>query len=159
MEGTTPDKLLSIYLNDHLGGSTMGVELARRSAQNNGGTSLGELLEQLTAEIVEDRVALRRLMERLAVRPNGIKVALAWAAEKGGRLKLNGRLGGYSPLSRVIELEGLQLGITGKREMWKALSRSLGTVPGFDFEELAARAERQLRDLEPHHREAAELAF
>jgi hypothetical protein len=43
--------------------------------------------------------------------------------------------------------------------MWKALSRALGTVPGFDFEKLAGRAELQLRDLEPHHREAARLAF
>jgi hypothetical protein len=31
-------KLLSIYLNDHLAGSTSGIELAKRSAANNRGT-------------------------------------------------------------------------------------------------------------------------
>ena len=35
------------------------------------------------------------------------KNAGAWALEKVGRLKLNGELTSYSPLSRVVELEGL----------------------------------------------------
>jgi hypothetical protein len=159
MSEPSPDKLLSIYLNDHLAGSTLGVDLVKRSARSNRGTPLGDLLKRLTAEIVEDRATLERLMDRFEARPDRIKVAGAWAAEKAGRLKLNGRLMGYSPLSRVVELENLHLGITGKRDMWKALSRALGIVPGFDFEELAGRAERQLRDLEPHHREAAAQAF
>jgi len=66
-------------------------------------------------------------MERLAVRRNTAEIAGAWAAEKLGRLKLNGRLRGYSPLSRLLELEMLHIGITGKLELWQALQRTLGS--------------------------------
>jgi len=152
-------KLLSIYMNDHLAGSAVGVELVQRVAASNRGTPLGDLLERLTMEIKEDRRALERLMEVVGAGQDRVKVTGAWAAEKVGRLKLNGQLRGYSPLSRLEELEGLRLGITGKGEMWKALSGALGAVAGFDFDELAARADRQARELEPHHREAAEQAF
>ena len=38
------DKLLSIYLNDHLAGATIGVELARRIRARNRGTPLGDYL-------------------------------------------------------------------------------------------------------------------
>ena len=159
MSEPSSDKLLSIYLNDHLAGSTVGVELVQRAAGSNRGSPLGEFLERLSAEIVEDRATLERLMEHVGASRDRLKVAGAWAAEKAGRLKLNGRVVGYSPLSRLVELESLQLGITGKRDMWRALPRALGAVAGFDFEELAARADRQLRDLEPHHREAAAQAL
>ena len=33
------------------------------------------------------------------------KDGAAWVAEKLGRLKTNGQLTGYSPLSRLVELE------------------------------------------------------
>ena len=39
---------------------------------------------------------------------------MAWSAEKFGRLKLNGQLSGYSPLSRLEELEILALVAEGK---------------------------------------------
>ena len=51
---------------------------------------------------------------------------MGWTGEKLGRLKLNGQLLGYSPLSRLIELEGLMLGIAGKLAMWIALSSRSG---------------------------------
>ena len=58
-------KLLSIYLNDHLAGSTIGVALARRACAKNRGTPLGDHLERLTSEIESDRETL----ERLAAQP------------------------------------------------------------------------------------------
>jgi hypothetical protein len=112
---------LAIYLNDHLAGPTGGVELARRARSSNRGTKWGEALEGICAEVEADRTTLEEVMERLAVRRNTAKVAGAWAAEKLGRLKLNGRLRGYSPLSRLLELEMLHIGITGKLELWQAL--------------------------------------
>ena len=57
-------------------------------------------------------------MTTLGVGPDRFKVAGAWAGEKAGRLKLNGHLTSYSPQSRVIELEGLVVGVTGKRCLW-----------------------------------------
>src|SRR3954471_13184248 len=107
--------LLAIYLNDHLAGAPAGLELVRRARGTNAGTPLGDFLAGLAVEIEEDRNSLERIMERLGVGKDRLKVAAAWTAEKGGRLKLNGRLTGYSPLSRLVEVEGLMIGVWGKR--------------------------------------------
>ena len=64
---------------------------------------------------------LQGIMEDLGFGGDRLKNAGAWALEKAGRLKLNGELTGYSPLSRVVELEGLLTGITGKWGLWVAL--------------------------------------
>ena len=42
-------KLLGIYLNDHLAGSTVGVELAKRAMASNEGTHYGEVLTAMAA--------------------------------------------------------------------------------------------------------------
>jgi hypothetical protein len=152
--------LLAIYLNDHLAGATAGLELVRRARGSNQGTPLGEYLDRLTAEIDEDRDMLIEAMNRLDVRRDPIKVAAGWSGEKLGRLKLNGQLTGYSPLSRVVELEGLHIGITGKLELWRTLQRtSERRLRTIDLEALIKRAEAQRRGLAPHRRTAVEEAF
>jgi hypothetical protein len=152
-------RLLAIYLNDHLAGATIGAELALRAARENTGSGLGDFLgEVLLPEIREDRQTLERLMGRLGIERSRPKVAAAWAAEKVGRLKLNGELTRYSPLSRLLELEGLTAGIEGKRALWLALEAtvdSVGAVEGFDFPALAERAESQRKRLETHRLAAA----
>lgn len=155
-------KLLAIYLNDHLAGSVAGVELAKRSLRSNRGTKLGMYLENLVPELEEDRGALRAVMQQLAVRPSRVKPALGLVAERVGRLKLNGQVTGYSPLSRVLELEGLAMGIQGKLSLWRNLRDTAGVasrLEGIDLNELAARAERQQAGVEPHRVEAARRAF
>jgi len=54
------NRLLATYLNDHLAGATVGVELARRVASSNRDTSYGATLAELAREIEEDRETLRR---------------------------------------------------------------------------------------------------
>jgi hypothetical protein len=155
------DDRLSIYLNDHLAGSTVGVELARRIEGSNRSTSYGPVLERLAREIEEDRRTLEDIMERLSVRPDRLKIAFAWGAEKAGRLKLNGELIRYSPLSRLEELEGLSLGVEGKLAMWQTLSDTHADDPRLseiDFEELIKRARSQRRRLEQERRRAAHEA-
>jgi hypothetical protein len=98
-------------------------------------------------------------MARLGVRRDPLKPALGRLGERLGRLKLNGRLHGYSPLSRVVELEGLAMGIAGKLQLWRALERSLDSVPGFDFEQLAERAAGQRERIEQLRLLAAQRAF
>jgi hypothetical protein len=155
-------KLLGIYLNDHLGGSTTGIELVRRACSQNQGTDYGRFLAELTKEIEEDRAALFEIMDRLGIRRDLAKVAGGWVLEKMGRLKLNGQLRGYSPLSRLVELEGLALGVTGKLAGWKALRLIADGEPALDaaaLEGLIERAERQQRSLEEHRLVAARQAF
>ena len=156
-----PNRLLAIYLNDHLAGATLGVELARRlRSSNQGDPEMGGPLGQICEEIEADRETLERLMDRLEVGRDQLKPLLAKAAERLGRLKLNGRLLGYSPLSRVVELEVLSGLVGAKMQLWNALEQSFGeTLGSFDFGELAARADSQGRRLEDLHLAAAARAL
>jgi len=153
-------KLLATYLNDHLAGSTVGVELSRRAASNNEGTELGGFLDRLAAEIDEDCETLRTIMERLDVKKDRVKVAAGWTGEKAGRLKPNNRLFSYSPLSRLIELEGLALGVEGKRSLWQVLAElNEPRLAEFDFERLIERARSQRDELQQRRLAAGLDAF
>jgi hypothetical protein len=150
------DKYLAIYFNDHLGGSTTGLELAKRIRGENEGTELGAFMEGLVEEIAEDRRTLLEFMDLIDADPDRLKVAGGWITEKLGRLKLNGQLIGYSPLSRFVELEALSLGIEGKRVLWVALLETQAERFGAErLRELVIRAERQREALEEHRRRAA----
>jgi hypothetical protein len=157
--GLGADSYLATYLNDHLAGSMVGVELARRAAANNRSTPLGRALVQLAQDIEEDRSALEDVMRRLEVGKDRLKLAASWGAEKLGRLKLNGELLSYSPLSRLEELEMILLGVEGKLALWRALRHRLGDDPrlrGVDLEGLIQRAQSQARRLERHRLRATE---
>jgi hypothetical protein len=153
---------LATYLNDHLGGSVTGLQLARRTLRANRGNEYGVVLEDIVRQIEEDVDSLEAVMDRLGVKPDRVKGAVGWTAEKFGRLKLNGQLLGYSPLSRLIELEGLMLGITGKVALWIALSSVLANDPrleGIDLEQLTRRAREQRQTVERLRRKAARQAL
>jgi hypothetical protein len=146
-----PTGHLDVYLNDHLAGATGGIELCRRALRENAGTDLGAFLERLLAEIVEDRRALEEVTSRLGADRSPFKPAAAWALEKAGRLKPNGQLRGYSPLSRLIELETLQTGVGAKRSLWQALRAAFPEDPRlqeFSLDALIERADRQLAGIE-----------
>jgi hypothetical protein len=156
------DRLLEIYLADHLAAATAGVALARRAARNNDGSQLGDFLRQLEVQIEADERTLRRVVAQCGFEPSKTKEAVAWAGEKLGRLKLNGQLRGYSPLSRMLELEALVVGITGKLALWQSL-RQLPDIDrrlhGIDLEQLVDRARQQRQKVEEHRIEAARTAF
>ena len=156
-------KYLPIYLNDHFAGSTAGVELAKRAAKNNrDNAEFGPALSRLAGEIDEDRAALRRIMARLEVSENRIKAALFWAGEKAGRLKLNGEILEFSPLSRLVEVDGLISGVSGKLSLWRVLLDIQSAEPRLDeaqLTELANRAEDQLTRLHTLRGAAARIAF
>lgn len=149
---------LAIYLNDHLAGSTVARELVRRAAASNRGSDYGQFLDRLAGEIDQDRDTLLAIMRALRVPVSQLKVLGGWGAEKIGRLKLNGRLLGYSPLSRLVELEALALGVRGKLALWRALELIAPEQPElqrFDLAYLIGRAEEQLEQLESHRLRAA----
>jgi len=151
---------LQTYIQDHHAGSVVGVQLARRAARSNEGTEYGDELALLADEIAADQDALEELMEAEGVKPNPVKDGVAWTAEKLGRLKPNNQLTGYSPLSRVVELEGLTLGITGKLGMWAALREVLGDRhAGTDFARLETRAKDQQQRVDVLRRRACAEAF
>ena len=152
--------LLGIYLNDHRGGSAGGVALARRSQSNNQGSPLGDELAVIVRALEHDAATLSAIAARLSVPDDPIKRAFARAGELVGRLKTNGRLTAYSPLSRLLELEMLLAGIDAKRSLWRSLNTlAIGELSDFDFEELEQRATTQRTRLIPFHTQAARDAL
>lgn len=155
-------ELLRIYLQDHLASATGAVELAKRAYGANRGSDFGPGLAVVQQHATEDRAALVDAMRRLGVSADRLKLGAAWAAEKAGRLKLNGRVRGYSPLSRVVELEGLAMLLGGQRRMWETLDRVLtgdARTVGFEAAQRAARLGEALDRLAELHRRAVALAF
>jgi hypothetical protein len=144
--------VLGVYLNDHLAGSTMGMELARRMAASAEHFPVSaNVLWQLAADIAADRTALLEIMAALGVQVQGYKVFAAWVGEKAGRLKLNGRLLSRSPLSSLEETEILRLGVEGKGAGWRTLRLLAQRDRRLDTErldELIARAAHQADLLE-----------
>jgi hypothetical protein len=95
-------------------------------------------------------------MSRLGVGVDRARTAVAWSAEKLGRLKLNGQLTGYSPLSRLEELEILELGVEGKLLLWQALRHAAAAeIDEAELDRLIKRAQSQHRRLGRLRRDAA----
>ncbi|MFE9750217.1 hypothetical protein ACFYOT_35365 [Saccharothrix saharensis] len=156
------DDFLGIYLRDQLAMGVLWRELARRAQRNNHGTELGAAVGGVATAIAEDVETFRAIMRRLGVRTDPVKTGLAFGAERLGRLKRNGRLVSYSPLSRFEELEFLAMGIDGKKQLWTTLRDLAGLrerLPDIDFDRLIERAARQRADLEPFRVRAGTEAF
>ncbi len=154
-------KLRAIYLNDHFAGATAGVELARRLAGAQRETPSYDTIKRIEVEIAEDRETLRKIMSELDVSITQYKPAATWLGEKIGRLKLNGRLLGRSPLSTLIELELLRLGVEGKAAAWRTLRamNDEGRLDKAELDGLLRRAQAQIDTLEQLRVEAAAEAL
>jgi hypothetical protein len=154
-------RLLAIYLADHHAGAAAGLDHARHLLSRNPGTDAAVDLSRLVDEIGSDREQLERLMLALGVRPNPVKIALARAGAVLARLKPNGGLASSPPLSRLIELETLLLGITGKQALWQALEETpaANSRAGLDFGALAARAADQAERVDRLRLQAARAAL
>jgi hypothetical protein len=159
---TTATDYLETYLQDHRAGAEMGSDLAHRLADENMGAPYEDFLVGLAQEIDEDIATLEDVMSRYGVSKSVMKIAGAKVGEKIARLKPNDQLSGYSPLSRVLELEGLRSGVQGKLALWDSLAQMAPYDDRLDEAEVAAlqaRAERQLVGLREHHAMAAREAF
>ena len=161
MTATATD-YLETYLQDHRAGAAMGSDLARRLADENLGTRYEDFLTGIAQEIENDVETLDAIMARLGVGASTMKNAGAKVAEKLGRLKPNEHLSGYSPLSRVLELEGLRGGVQAKLGLWDSLAELAPHDDRLDPAQIAglqAGAEQQLAGLREQHRTAAREAF
>jgi hypothetical protein len=101
-------------------------------------------------------------MRALGVSASSAKQLGALAAERIGRLKLNGRLTSYSPLSRVVELDALSAGINGKRVLWLSLLGVAEHYPALhrdELERLINRADEQLEAVQRLREPAVNEAF
>lgn len=153
---------LGTYLQDHYAGSSAGIELFRRAADQQSDpvarTALTRIIEQIDAE----RVALERFLAVVGSKPDPVKNAGAWVAEKLGRFKPNGELMRRSPLSDVVELEMLRIAVEGKAAGWRVLRKLAEDEERFAVAELDALlkdAAAQIAELEELRMTAALKVF
>jgi hypothetical protein len=156
------DHLLSTYLHDHLAGAAGGVELARHAAKEQAGTPQGPALAELAAEIERDRDTLRGILDALGMTEFAAHEAATWLAEKLTRLKPNGQLIGRSPLTSLVEVETLRIGIVGKLAAWTTLRTLADTDPRLDADQLdrlVVRADEQAAIAEDLRKSIASRVF
>lgn len=153
-------KELNSYLNDHLAGSISALELIAHWTQIQKGKPLGAFFAEIERQIKADQDTLRDVMGSLGAEESKLRQAGAWAAEKIGRARL--MIAGDEPsgLGLVLTLEGLIVGVTGKKLLWRTLSATkLPQLNGYDFEELQRDAEQQIDRIEAERMRAVSESF
>jgi hypothetical protein len=153
-------KDLDSYLNDHLAGSISALELIAHWVEVHKGEPVGSFFLETESEIKADQDTLRDVMRTLGIEESTVRQAGAWVAEKVGRVRL--MIAGDEPgsLGLVLTLEGLIMGVTGKKLMWRALAETkLPELNTFNFEQLQSRAGQQVERIEAERISAIREAF
>jgi hypothetical protein len=156
------DDHLAIYLNDHLAGAVVAVELLQHLERLYAGQPVQRFAADLRADIEVDRRELQKLMSSLGVAESRARQATAWLAEKMTMIKL--RLDDWAGGDfRLFEaLEALSLGIEGKRALWTALREISSAKPSLnqlDYSGLADRAADQRARVDTLRLETARTAL
>ena len=105
-------------------------------------------LKTLREDIHQDQVVLHEIVRQLGGKESVTRKVGAWAAEKLSRAKLDAE---DDQLGLLQALEGLGLGIIGKRGLWRTLSTVSATITalqGLDCIGLENRAEDQFARVE-----------
>jgi hypothetical protein len=150
---------LHLYLNDHLAGSITAIEMIDNVVAQHPEDRFGEFFRELRIEIQADQEKLRDLIKKLGGEESTVRKAGAWLAEKLVRAKL-GDAGVTLELLQAVE--GLVLGITGKKLLWRSLAaveKNFPALQGMDFAELQQRADDQLQRVETLRVELTREAF
>ena len=156
------NEALATYLNDHLAGSVIALEMLAHLAGDRAGKPDAPVLATLSADISADRDALAQLMTRLRITVSKPRQATAWITEKLGELKLRIDAPDRGALQRLEGLEMLSLGIEGKQSLWQALASVSDRIPelrGIDYDRLMTRAQEQREVVERMRLDAAREAF
>ncbi len=153
---------LATYLRDHDALVTSASALADRAVRQNIGTPYETPLRTILEDIGHDHVALRSVMAVSGVEPSPVRTTASRLGELVGRLKFNGSFRGYSPSSRVLEIEGLAMLTQGRLGLWQSIAsvyEPTALPDDVDVDGLQARGTDQLERLRALHVEAAGEAF
>jgi hypothetical protein len=142
---------LAIYLRNHEAAASAGADLFARMAGSQRRRPWGPELVAVGAEVEQDLRTLRGLLRSLGVRPDPLSSLALRAGERVGRLKPNGRLVRRSPLSDLVEVEAGLDAVHAKAAGWAALRAVPRLDAPADLDELARRAEDQLRRMRVVH--------
>jgi hypothetical protein len=138
---------LGTYLNDHVAGSVLALELLDHLIDVPEAPDR-KLLTQLRIEIQEDQDVLRQLLRSVGTGESTARKAAAWLTEKLGRVKLRLDESGSGELRMLEGLETLALGIQGKLALWRSLATLGDAVPPLKTLDLARLQARALDQFE-----------
>jgi hypothetical protein len=153
---------LKIYLDDHRAGASAGVDLARRLWRQNRSGPWAADLKEIRKLIKAEKETLDAVRAAVGVTGGQLKRAGALIASQASRLKPNGHLLRYTPLTRVAELEALMSGVQSKLRLWAALGEATASLPAladFDFAALREQSMAELSTLTEIHEWAARQCF
>lgn len=153
---------MATYLNDHLAGSVVALELMEHLEAVHAGTPLESFFAELRAEVTADRHELEGVMEKLHIAESRARKAAAWLTEKVTEIKLRLDDPAGGALRLMESLEALSLGIEGKQTMWRALAavaEEADWLHVVDYEPLIRRAGEQRGRVETERLKAAKAAF
>jgi hypothetical protein len=153
---------LSSYLNDHLAGSVGALELLDRLIEIYQAKPLERFFRDLRNEIEADQEILKELIAKLGEKESTVRKAGAWIVEKLSRAKIQPGETREGKMGLFLALEGLALGINGKRSLWRALASASETAPrlrGPDYATLEKRAIEQHDRVEAKRLEVAREVF
>ncbi|MGV3662514.1 MAG: hypothetical protein ACO1TE_20180 [Prosthecobacter sp.] len=153
---------LATYLNDHLAGSVMAIELLEHLEEDGGESPARQrAMRDLRQKIIADQDILRVLLNSLPSGESTVKKAGAWVMEKLARAKTKLTKTTTGCLGALEAFEILSLGIEGKKCLWKVLTEVMPQPPSpqWNWRELIEDADRQRREVEAWRIEAARKAF
>lgn len=151
---------LSTYLHDHLAGAAYAIDLLEFMRDQHHDDDLGRFAVDILAEIKQDRDTLRHIADRVGTDGSTLKEAVSWLGEKLSRIKLGHDAG--NGLATFEALEFLEVGIHGKWTLWCALAVAAPSDPrlaGYDFDGLAARAQKQHDQVDHRRLELARVVL
>jgi hypothetical protein len=153
---------LTTYLNDHLAGAVIALELLDHLSERHAGSPWKAPLDSLRKDIQEDQASLKEILRAAGGSESATKQAMGWFSEKLGVAR-RALSPGYDPeLATFEELEALALGIQGKLALWRTLLTAAPSEPalqGIDFRQLQQRAQDQHERAEALRLEAARVAL
>jgi hypothetical protein len=146
---------LIAYLRDHLSGSDVAVAVVHRLVSTDHRAADRPLFQRLAKEFEEDRSLVRAVLNELGASGRSIKRAAGVAS--GAMLSVTAG-GAPGELALLRTLEGLSIGVQGKRCMWRAL-QNVTAAGGMDFLALEAKAIRQWEAIEDRRRSLVARTF
>lgn len=155
------EKHISTYLNDHLAGSVIALQILESLERRKSETSLQRSLAELKNEVTADRRELEALMARLQISESRTRRTAAWFSEKLAELKALVD----DPSGQLYFLEALDtisMGMEGKALLWRALQAAATVTPvlrGLEYDRLIRRAEEQRNQVEKIRIQAARAAL
>jgi hypothetical protein len=144
-------KALRTYLNDHLAGSVVALELLDHLAHLHQDADGKRFFTSLHADVEEDQKVLQEVLYKVGGKESTVRKGAAWLSEKIGQAKLRLDDPGDGQLRVLEALETLGLGIQGKLALWRALAAvadRVAQLEGVDFVLLEQRAMQQYQRVE-----------